>query len=134
MKIKILAFALTLTALAGCEFLEEDLTSPDGSVPYISVSSPGNNAVFTNGQYINLKSEISDKDKISQLDVRVTKLNTESGSEPVWGYTQQPMKNPVIIDTAFSVSNLPAGDYILTLNTVDGRTNVGTKEITFSVK
>ena len=134
MKFKILVFALSLTALSGCDFLEEDLTSPDGSVPYISIISPGENAVFTNGQTINLQSQITDKDKINQLDVRVTKINADSGNEPVWGYSEQPMKNPVIIDTALTVSSLPAGNYILTLNTVDGRTNVGTKEIKFSVK
>ena len=134
MKIKIFAFALYLVALTGCDLLEEDLTSPDGSVPYISVSSPAQNSVFTTKQTIKLKSEISDKDKISQLDVTVTRLDPETSNKPVWGYTKQPMKNPVIIDTAFSVSNLPAGNYILTLNTVDGRTNVGTKEINFSVK
>jgi len=134
MKFKIFAFALSLTVFAGCDLLEEDLTSPDGSIPYISISSPNNNAVFTNGQTLNLKSEISDKDKISQLDVQVTRLNAEASNEPVWGYSKQPMKNPVIIDTAFAVSSLPAGEYILTLNTIDGRTNVGTKEIKFSVK
>ena len=67
MKIKIFAFALYILALTGCDLLEEDLTSPDGSVPYISVSSPGQNSVFTIGQTINLKSEISDKDKINQI-------------------------------------------------------------------
>jgi hypothetical protein len=134
MKIRIFAFVLFVSAFAGCDLLEEDITAPDGSLPYITVSSPSENAVYSKGQTFNLKSEISDKDKINQLDVRVTKINTDSGSQPVWGFTKQPMRNPVIIDTAFTVSSLPAGDYILTLNTVDGRTNVGTKEIKFSIK
>jgi len=134
MKIKIFALAFSLAALAGCDLLEEDLTSPDGSVPYINVLSPGENAVFMNGQTISLKSEITDKDKINQLDVRITKINTGDSNTPVWGYTKQPMKNTVVVDTALVVSSLPAGDYILTLDTVDGRTNVGTKEVKFSVK
>jgi len=134
MKIKIFAFVMFVSAFAGCDLLEEDVTAPDGSLPYISVSSPSDNAVFSKGQTFNLKSEISDKDKINQLDVRVAKINTESGSQAVWGFTKQPMRNPVIIDTAFTISSLPTGDYVLTLNTVDGRTNVGTKEIKFSIK
>ena len=134
MKIKLFIFALSLMALAGCSYFEEDLTSPDGSAPYISVLSPGENTVFTDGQVLNLKSEILDKDKINQLEVQIIKLNAESSNAPVWGFTQQPKKNPVVIDTALAVSSLPAGDYLLTLNTVDSRTNVGTKEIKFSVK
>ncbi|MGV3642162.1 MAG: hypothetical protein ACO1NZ_16675, partial [Adhaeribacter sp.] len=107
-------------------------TSPGGSLPYIKVDAPHGNTVYTAQQQGSIKSEISDKDKIQQLEVHVTPVNATGGD--VWGYTKYPKKNPVIIDTAFSAAGLPAGDYIITLNTIDGRTNVGSKVIHFSVK
>jgi hypothetical protein len=132
MKFKLLALAVSVAAMTSCEQLfNEDVTSPDGSSPLITINTPYDNTVYSTSQAIRIQSEISDKDKISQLDVKVTKLD---GSNQVWGFTKFPMKNPVILDTAFSAAGLAAGNYVLTLNTIDGRTNVGTKEIKFTVK
>lgn len=133
MKWKLFALVFALAALSSCEELwNEDTTSPDGSLPFIHVLSPNENTVFTSLEQVRIKSEISDKDKIKQLEVHVSRVNAGTGD--VWGYTKYPLKNPVIIDTTFSAAGLPAGDYILTLNTIDGRTNAGSKVIRFSVK
>lgn len=133
MKWKLFVLVPVLAALSSCEELwNEDTTSPDGSLPYIKVDAPHENTVYTAQQQVSIKSEISDKDKIKQLEVHVTPVNAPGGD--VWGYTKYPKKNPVIIDTAFSAAGLPAGDYIITLNTIDGRTNVGSKVIRFSVQ
>ena len=132
MKFKIFTFVMSMTAFYGCQLLEDEATTPDGSVPYIAVRSPNNHAVYTRQQQVRIKTEITDKDKIHQLEVHVTMADGTSGD--VWGFTQYPKKNPVLLDTTFSAAGLAPGKYIITLNTTDGRTNVGTKEIRFSVK
>lgn len=134
MKYKILAAAFFVVSLAGCkELSKEDEATPDGSLPYISVSAPNQNSVFTNNQQLQLLSEITDKDKIKQLDVRVVRADA-GNNKSIWGYTKFPQKNPVVEDTTFAVSELEPGNYVLILNTIDGRTNVGTKEVKFIVK
>jgi hypothetical protein len=45
-----------------------------------------------------------------------------------------PKKNPVVLDTAIAATSLAKGEYLLTLNGIDGRANVGTKEIKFSIR
>ena len=133
MKLRFLPLVFSLFAFTGCEELfTEDTTTPDGSVPYISMVAPYENSVYTSGQAVRIKSEITDKDKIKQLDVHVTKSDGAGGD--VWGYTKHPKKNPVIVDTTFAVTNLAKGDYIISLNTIDGRSNVSSKVIRFSVK
>jgi hypothetical protein len=133
MKLKLLPLIFSLAAFTSCdELLNEDTTSPDGSLPYISMLAPYENSVFTSSQSVRIKSEISDKDKIKRLEVHVSKSDGTGGD--VWGYTKFPKKHPVIIDTTFSAAGLATGDYIITLNTIDGRTNVGSKVIRFSIK
>lgn len=133
MKFKLFSLVVALTAFSSCEeMFKEDTTSPDGSVPYIAVQSPNDNASYASQQQITIKSEITDKDKIQQLEVHVTRADGANGD--VWGYTQYPKKNPVLVDTAFSAASLTPGNYIITLNTIDGRTNVGSKVIRFSIK
>jgi hypothetical protein len=133
MKFKLLPLFFSLFAFTGCEeLLQEDTTSPDGSLPYISMVAPYENSVFTSGQAVRIKSEITDKDKIKKLEVHVTKSDGAGGD--VWGYTKFPKKNPVIVDTTFSAAGLAKGDYIITLNTIDGRTNVSSKITRFSVR
>lgn len=128
--------ALSLTSFVGCqEIFNEDETAPDGSVPNISISSPNENSSFLRDQTININSIITDKDNIQTLEVKVAKVSEGNPSATLWGFTKQPKKNPVVrVDTAFTASTLPTGNYVLTLNTIDGRTNVGYKEIKFSVK
>jgi predicted phage tail protein len=132
MKFKMFTFVLSMAALSSCELLKEDTTAPDGSVPYIVVRSPDNNGVYTRQQQVRVKFEITDKDKIQQLEVHVTKEDGANGD--VWGFTSYPKKNPVVLDTTFSATGLATGKYSITLNTIDGRTNVGTKVIQFSIK
>ncbi len=127
--------ALLLTTITGCqEIFNDDETAPDGSTPNISISSPNDNSSFHTGQTINITSIITDKDNIQKIEVKVAKVTAGNPSATLWGFTKQPKKNPVVrLDTAFTASALPAGNYVLTLNTIDGRTNVGYKEIKFSV-
>jgi hypothetical protein len=132
MKFKIFACVLSMAAFCGCQLLKDEATSPDGSAPYVVVRSPNTNAVYTKQQLVRIKTEITDKDKIQQLEVHVTMVDGTSGD--VWGFTKYPKKNPVLLDTTFSAAGLASGKYMITLNTIDGRTNVGTKEIRFSVK
>jgi predicted phage tail protein len=133
MKVKLLTFALLLATFSGCgELFDEDSTAPDGSVPYITVQSPYDNTVYSGQEVVRIKSEISDKDKIQQLEVHVSRTDGNNGE--VWGYKKFPKKNPVLIDTTFSAAGLASGNYAITLNTIDGRTNVGTKVIRFSIK
>jgi hypothetical protein len=133
MQFKLLPLVFTLFAFTACEeLLNEDTTSPDGSVPYIAVQAPYENSVFSAGQVVRIKSEITDKDKIKRLEVHVTRTDGAGGD--VWGYTKHPQKNPVIVDTTFSAAGLGKGSYLISLNTIDGRTNVGTKTIRFSIK
>ena len=133
MKWKLFLLVPALAALSSCEELwNEDTTTPDGSVPYIAVQSPHDNTIYTAQQQVRIKSEISDKDKIKQLEVHVSPVNAGTGD--VWGFTKFPKKNPVILDTAFSAAGLATGDYIITLTTIDGRTNTGSKVIRFTVK
>ena len=148
-------FALVaLVALfTGCEeYFEKKDSEQDGSKPYIAISAPADNSVFATTQSIKIESVVSDKDNVKELEVQIVKLegseigngnanananavNTGNGSnKAVWSFKKFPIKNPVVVDTAFAAANLPAGNYLLTLNSIDGRTNVGTKEVKFTVK
>ncbi|WP_026462625.1 hypothetical protein [Adhaeribacter aquaticus] len=132
MKLKLLAIAVSMAALTSCEELFDDGTKLDGSTPYIMLSSPNENSVFAKNQNVAIHSEITDKDNINQLDVNITQLN-QDGSKALWGFSKQPKKNPVILDTTFNTSNLAAGNYLLSVTTIDGRNNTGTKEIKFTI-
>jgi len=134
----------------GCEeYFEKKDSEQDGSKPYIAISAPADNSVFTSNQSIKIESVISDKDNVKELDVQIVKLEggangnanananaggNGNGNKAIWSFKKLPVKNPVVVDTAFSASVLPAGDYLLTLNSIDGRTNVGIKEVKFTVK
>ncbi|GEO06312.1 hypothetical protein AAE02nite_39760 [Adhaeribacter aerolatus] len=158
MKYTKFAFVALVAVLTGCEeyFAKKD-SEPDGSKPYIAISAPADNSVFSSNQAIKIESVISDKDKVKELEVQVVKLGesatgngnpnanpnnkglgigqgNDNSSKALWSFKDFPVKNPVVIDTAFSAATLPAGEYLLTLNTVDGRTNVGIKEVHFTVK
>lgn len=133
MKLKFLPLVFSLAVFTSCEeLLNEDTTTPDGSVPYISMLAPHENSVYIATQEVRIKSEITDKDKITRLEVHVTK--TDGAGSDVWGYTKFPKKNPVIVDTTFSAAGLAKGNYVISLNTIDGRSNASTKVIHFSVK
>ena len=147
MKYTKFAFVALVAVFTGCEeYFEKKDSEPDGSKPYIAISAPADNSVFAGDQPIKIESVISDKDDVKELDVQIVKLDaaamanaSSNNSSPgtntaVWSFKKLPVKNPVVIDTFMAASALPAGDYLLTLNTVDGRTNVGSKEVKFTVK
>jgi len=136
MKYTKLALLASMGLLAGCEeyYAKKD-AAPDGSDPYISISAPAQNSVFSVAQSIRLESLLSDKDKVKEIEVQVVKLDgSTENNQPLLSFKQFPKTNPVVIDTAFAAAALPAGDYLLIMNGIDGRTNVGTKEVNFSVK
>lgn len=49
-------------------------------------------------------------------------------------FTTLPDKKILEFDTLLTAYELPQGDYTLTINATDFRTNVATGEVTFSVK
>jgi hypothetical protein len=131
-------FALVAVAglLVSCEdyYAEKDAEA-DGSNPYISISAPGQNTVFNQNQSIKLESLLSDKDQVKKIEVQIVSLNKEGqDNETLVTFNKFPKKNPVVLDTTISTAELPAGDYLLILNGTDGRANMGTKEVNFSVK
>lgn len=145
MKYTKLGLLALVAVLAGCEeYFEKKDSEPDGSKPYIAIMAPANNSVFSNTQAIKIESVVSDKDKVKEIEVQIVQLAPEAGqktgtlaasnSKPVWSFKNFPAKNPVVIDTALAAANLPAGKYLLTLHSIDNRTNVGTKEVHFTVK
>ena len=122
--------------LVSCEdyYAQKD-GEADGSNPYISIAAPGQNAVFNQNQSIKLESLLSDKDKVKKIEVQIVNLNKEGeDNETLLTFNKFPKKNPVVLDTAISTADLPAGDYLLILNGTDGRANMGTKEVNFTIK
>lgn len=154
MRFKKLALISLVVIFTGCEeYFEKKDGEPDGSNPYIAISSPADNSTFIGTQSIKIESVISDKDDVKEFEVQIVKMEDAKGpnanananatdnansissnNHAVWSFKKFPIKNPVVVDTAFSASQLPAGEYLLTLNTIDGRTNVGIKEVKFTVK
>ena len=150
------ALVALVAVFTGCEeYFEKKDSEQDGSKPYIAISAPADNSVFAPNQSIKIESLISDKDNVKELEVQIVKLqglgngnanananinananagNNDNGNKAVWSFKKFPLKNPVVVDTALAASALPAGTYLLTLNSIDGRTNVGTKEVKFTVK
>lgn len=121
---------------AGCEeyYAKKDVEA-DGSTPYITISAPAHNSVFTKGENVRIESLLSDKDQVKQIEVKIVELNKNGqGNKPAISFKKFPKKNPFVLDTTFAAASLPVGEYLLTLNGIDGRTNVGTKEVKFSVK
>jgi hypothetical protein len=140
MKYTKFALVALVAVFTGCEeYFEKKDSEADGSTPYIAISAPADNSVFTQNQTIEIESLISDKDQVKELEVQVVKLAESTKqvgniSESVWSYKDFPVKNPVVIDTVLAASNLAPGNYLLTLNSIDKRTNVGIKEVHFTVK
>ncbi len=121
--------------LSGCADLNKDSeTAPDGSLPAIQLQAPTDNSIFTSGNTIAIKSVISDKDKIKEMEVQVVKISQGSASEAIWGYKKFPITNPVIVDTLMNTTGLTSGHYMVRFNLVDNRTNVGVKEVHFLIR
>jgi len=140
------AFVALVAVFTGCEeYFEKKDSQPDGSKPYIAISAPADNSVFSSNEAIKIESVISDKDKVKELEVQIVQLGeggsvnnksigTDNSAKALWSFKEFPKTNPVVVDTALAAANLPAGEYLLTLNTIDNRTTVGIKEVHFTVK
>lgn len=136
MKYTKVAMLAMMGLFSGCEeyFAEKDAEA-DGSDPYISISAPAQNSVYDNNGSIKIESLLSDKDFVKEIEVQVVSLDSSAKSnEPILSFKKFPKKNPVILDTTLATADLPVGEYLLILNGIDGRTNVGTKEVKFLVK
>ncbi len=124
-----------LSGLSGCsELLNDSDTEADGSLPAIQLQAPTDNSVFTTGHTISIKSVISDKDRIKEMDVQVVKVNQGRTSAAIWGYKKFPTTNPVIVDTTMNTAGFTSGHYLIRFNLVDNRTNVQVKEVHFLIR
>ncbi|RDC63922.1 Ig-like domain-containing protein [Adhaeribacter pallidiroseus] len=134
----VLASFITLVwvgVLSGCAELNKDSeTAPDGSLPVIQLQAPTDNSIFTSGNTISIKSTISDKDRIKEMEVQVVKVIQGSTSEAIWGYKKFPTTNPVIVDTSMNTTGLTSGHYMVRFNLVDTRTNAQVKEVHFLIR
>ena len=128
-------FLFGVAVLGGCTELDKDTaTVPDGSVPAIQLQAPSDNSIFASGNTISIKSVISDKDKIKEMEVQVVKVSQGSTSEAIWGYKKYPTTNPVVVDTIMNTTGFTSGHYMVRFNLVDNRTNVGVKEVHFLIR
>ena len=126
---------LFISTLTSCEdIFDTSGTKPDGSAPAVRLDGPLNNSVFAAGSKVTIKSTISDKDRIKEMEVQVVHISDGNTNNTVWGYKKYPTTNPVIVDTTIDASVLTPGNYLLRMNLVDNRTNTKVKEVFFSVK
>ncbi len=133
--LKSLVALIFVGILTSCEDLfDTSGTKPDGSAPAVRLEAPQNKSVFTLGNNVPIKSVISDKDRIKEMEVQVVHVSDGSLNQTVWGYKKNPTTNPVIVDTAIDASVLAPGTYLLRMNLVDNRTNTKVKEVFFSVE
>ena len=124
-----------VSTLSGCtELLNDSDTEADGSVPAVQLQAPTDNSIFAAGSTVFIKSVISDKDKIKEMEVQVVKVSQGSTSEAIWSYKKFPTTNPVIVDTTLNTAGFTSGHYLIRFNLVDNRTNVGVKEVHFLIR
>ncbi|MDX5345935.1 MAG: hypothetical protein LPK19_01700 [Hymenobacteraceae bacterium] len=134
MKFKLMSVVALFSAtalLSSCEdLIEKNETTPDGSVPYVTVSSPSEGRTYNAGSEIRVSTIVTDKDKVKDFSVAVT----NASKEEVFKQVIKTSRLSVGVDTAITETGLAAGDYKLLIKAVDGRTNTTEKEINFSVK
>lgn len=129
---KLLASAVMVVSLAACEDVFEDGSlQPDGSKPALTIRNPTKNQVLTKSSGLRVKLTASDKDKVKELQVRVRSVN---GDADYFNFTTLPDKKILEFDTLLNATELPKGDYTLSINATDFRTNVSSAEVLFSVK
>lgn len=129
---KLLASAVMVVSLTACEDVFEDGSlQPDGSKPALTIRNPTSNQRLTKASGLRVKLTASDKDKVKELQVRVRAVG---GDADHINFTTLPDKKILEFDTLLTAYELPQGDYTLTINATDFRTNVATGEVTFSVK
>lgn len=129
---KLLASAVMVVSMTACEDVFEDGSlQPDGSKPALTIRNPTNNQKITKGAGLRVKLTASDKDKVKELQVRVRAVG---GDADYINFTTMPDKKILEYDTLLNANELPLGDYTLTINATDFRTNVSTGEVAFTVK
>lgn len=129
---KLLASAVMVVSLTACEDVFEDGSlQPDGSKPALTIRNPTSNQRLTKASGLRVKLTASDKDKVKELQVRVRAVG---GDADHINFTTLPDKKILEFDTLLTAYELPQGDYTLTINATDFRTNVATGEVSFSVK
>jgi hypothetical protein len=133
MKFKsLLASVVAVIALTACEDVFEDGSlQPDGSKPSLTIRNPTNSQVLSQADGLRIKLTVSDKDKVKELQVRVRDVG---GDADFINFTTFPDKKILELDTLLTVPGLKQGDYILTINATDYRTNVASDEVGFKVK
>ncbi|MBX0332527.1 hypothetical protein K3G39_04675 [Pontibacter sp. HSC-14F20] len=129
---KLLASVVAVIALTACEDVFEDGSlQPDGSNPALTIRNPTKNQKLAKSSGLRIKLTASDKDKVKELHVRVRAVG---GDADHINFTTLPDKKILEFDTLLNANVLPQGDYTLTINATDFRTNVSTDEVLFSVK
>ncbi|PVY41254.1 Ig-like domain-containing protein [Pontibacter virosus] len=129
---KLLASAVMVVSLTACEDVFEDGSlQPDGSKPALTIRNPSNNQKLSVSSGLRVKLTASDKDKVKELQVRVRAVG---GDADYINFTTLPDKKILEFDTLLNANDMPQGDYTLTINATDFRTNVATNEVIFSVK
>ena len=128
-------FAVGLLGFTSCDdIFNEDLTTPDGSLPAITQQAPAQQSAYMASQNIPIQFYIVDKDKISDLEVHMTRTGEGSlAAQEVFGFRQAPEQTGVTVDTTFNAAGLAAGNYQLTITAIDGRTNKTVKTTDFTV-
>ena len=128
----LLASLVAVSMMTACEDLFEDGSlQPDGSKPNLTVKNPTTNQTLSTTNGLRIKLTATDKDKVKELQVRVHK---PGGNADLVNFKTYPDKKILEVDTLVSVPGLQAGEYTLTINATDYRTNVASKEISFKVK
>ena len=129
---KLLASVIAVVSLTACEDIFEDGSlQPDGSKPALTIRNPTKNQKLSKSSGLRVKLTASDKDKVKELQVRVRAVG---GDADHINFTTLPDKKILEFDTVLNAIQLPQGDYTLTINATDYRTNVATDEVQFSVK
>lgn len=133
MKFKtLLASLVAVASLTACEDLFEDGSlQPDGSKPNLIIRNPTQNQTLSKSNGLRVKFTATDKDKVRELQVRVRDI--AGGTEHI-SFTTFPDKKVLELDTVLNASALSQGDYTLSINVTDYRTNVASTEVLFSVK
>jgi hypothetical protein len=128
----VLASLAAVAMLTACEDLFEDGSmQPDGSKPNLTVKNPTKAQSLTQGNGLRVMVTAVDKDKVKELQVKVRDVG---GDADLVNFTTLSDKKVFELDTLLTVPGIKPGDYTLTINAIDYRTNVASEEVSFKVK
>jgi len=66
-------FLLAVISLGGCS---KNNMEPDSELPVISMTSPGNNQVFSAGEIVDITGDLSDNQKLTEVHVHISNNTT----------------------------------------------------------